>query len=58
MPKENTGISIEKAVLERNNRIREALKEQNEHGRDIDRSELIERLLREWNEEHAHVLEE
>lgn len=58
MTKVNTGISIDKEVKERNDEIREAIREQDPFGRDIDRSELVEQLLDEWNEEHAHVLED
>jgi metal-responsive CopG/Arc/MetJ family transcriptional regulator len=56
MPKKNTGVSIEEEVLERNDRIRDAIKRSDEFGREIERSELIEELLKEWNEEHAHYL--
>lgn len=57
MAKTNTGITVEEDVLSRTDAIIEALQEQDEFGRKMDRSALIERLLAEWNEEHAHILE-
>lgn len=58
MAKKNTGMTIEEDVLDRTDAILEAIKEQDEFGRKMDRSALIERLLKEWNEENAHYLEE
>lgn len=56
MAKVNTGISVEEDVLDRTDAILDAIREQDEFGRRMDRSKLIENLLKDWNEENAHYL--